>query len=343
MSYIQHNVMIEKIQDNFLAISAVTQARVGAVIKANGYGHGSIEVAQGLEKVGCRLFFVGDVEEGVRVRTCGISGAIFPLLGIHNSEDVAKCSKYELTPVVHMKEQIALVRGYARPIAIKCDTGMSRLGFRLDELEECLALCKEYNIEIGYLLSHLTTSLDNQSVLRQKEEFDAMCSLVRSSYPDVQVSLGNSGSLDCDITLQYDIVRCGISLYGYDIDIVKVQPAMEVYTSILQIRDIPQGRTVSYNNTFVAPYDMRVASIACGYADGYHRKSTGAYVMIEGEQAPIIGTICMQLCIVDISHIEGVTLSSKAYIIQPSLGLCATTVGSFWGTIPFEVLCSLGK
>lgn len=343
MNYIQHTVMIDVIQENYLKLRGITQGNIGGVIKANGYGHGLTAVAQGLEEVGCKLFFVGTVEEGLSLRLEGIAGNIFPLLGIRNSKEVEQCKQYSLTPVIHMKEQLALIADYKEPIAIKCDTGMSRLGFQLSEIEDVLSICKAHGIEIGYVFSHLTTSTDEQSVKRQQEEFEAISHRVRVVYPNVQLSLGNSGSLQCDISLGYDIVRCGIALYGYDAGYIGVQPAMEIYTHILQIREIPQGRTVSYNNTYTTPHTMRIASIACGYADGYHRRCTQGYVLIEGKKAPIIGAICMQSFIVDISHIEGITLESRVYLLQPSLGLCANTVAQSWGTISYEVLCSLGK
>ena len=343
MSYMQHNVIGEAIQNNFRIISGKTQAIVGGVIKANGYGHGLIEVANALEQVGCTLFFVGSVEEGVSLRLHKISGEIFPLLGVRTYEEVTICERYGLTPVIHMREQLDFVAHYKQSIAIKCDTGMSRLGFKLTEIEDMLVYCQQKGITIGYIFSHLTTSVDIENVKRQQEEFEKMCTLIRSNYPFVKTSLGNSGSLECELTLGYDIVRCGIALYGYGVDISNLKPAMEIYTSILQIRDIPKGRTVSYNNTFIAPKDMRVASIACGYADGYHRGSRDGYVIVEGKCAPILGTICMQSCIIDISHIEEATLRSKVYVLQPSSGLCATTIAKSWGTISYEVLCSLGK
>lgn len=343
MDYIRHTIMIEAIQNNFSMVCNRTQANVGAVIKANAYGHGNVEVAHALVDAGCNMFFTGSVAEAVYVRQHGITGTIIPLLGVLTQEEVRLCTQYNLVPVFHTKRQLELLRSYKGLIAIKCDTGMSRLGFAIHEIEDVLSICKQCGIEIGYVLSHLTTGSDTDNVIRQQQEFNRVFALIRNQYKNVQASLGNSGSLDSEIALDYDIVRCGIALYGYDVAIEGLQPAMEVYTAILQMHTITQGRTVSYNNTFIAPHDMRVAVVASGYAYGYHRMSENAFLIIEGERAPIVGTICMQLCIVDISHIKNVTYASKAYILQPSCGLCATTIAQSWNTISYEVLCALGK
>lgn len=343
MNYVEQRVMIETIQNNFMSIQQKSNAKIGAVIKANGYGHGAVEVGKGLEEVGCRLFFTGTVSEGIYVRKQGVKGAIFPLLGISNKKEVEGCMEYDLTPVIHTEEQIHLLEGFKKPIAIKCDTGMSRLGFTIDEIEYKVSECKKQGLAIEYIFSHLTTVADGQHVKSQQKGFDTIYEIIQKTYTNVQASLGNSSSIGYGQALGYDIVRCGIALYGYDEAMPECKPAMEVNTKIIQIRTIQKGTTISYNNTFTAPKTMRIAVIAIGYADGFHRNSKNNIVVIEGVQAPMCGTICMQACMVDISEIDNVTLGSRAYVLQPSFGLCADKVAQSWGTIPYEVLCFLGK
>ncbi|MGL4721736.1 MAG: alanine racemase [Desulfovibrionaceae bacterium] len=345
MSYTICHISLNAIAHNFLATAQQTDALVGAVVKADAYGHGLIQSSRVLEDVGCSFFFVGSVQEGATLRSQGIKKNIIALLGIHSEKEKELCIEYNIIPICCHKDDLLLLTSFPLPIAIKYDTGMGRLGFSTDTLQETMLFAKKKSLRIEYLISHLSFAEDTLYTKKQLQEFLYAKEIITTYYPNILFSLSNSTATRKYRDCHFDIVRCGLILYGYSEynNNITLEPAMQVQTRILQYKTVKKGSYLSYNNTFIAPHDMNIAIIAAGYADAYKRLISKGMVLINGHFAPILGSICMQSTLVDITHIENVTKNTLVFLMHPSLGLDATALAKMWDTIPYEVLCLLGK
>ena len=338
----EHHIDLQAIADNYTILQRKSCKNIAAVVKANAYGHGAAGVARQLAEQGCSVFFTGSVQEAVMLRSALSRGTIVALLGFHSLEELVLCERHAIIPLYHTTSQNKLLQYCTVPIAIKCDTGMSRLGFSLSELEDVLTLCRKYNITVEFLLSHLADSSDNMAyTTKQMDMFSTACTMTKTLYPCVATSLGNSATSFYEEQLPCDIIRCGIALYGYGDKVLT--PVMRITTRILQIRSLRKGTPVGYSCAFIAPRDMDIAVIALGYADGYCRTAKNAFVLVDGYKAPIIGNICMQSTMIDVSHIPNVSEKSEVAILDAKQGLGADTIAEFTETIPYEILCSLGK
>lgn len=344
-----------------------------ALVKANAYGHGLAPVARALLDAGCRFFAVGGVAEGILLRKAlsGLEGgngaSILPLLGILTERDARDVVAYNLVPLIHSVWQAALFSrvhtGPAPlPVAVKIETGMSRLGFRDGETAEFLAALRgTANLRPAYLLSHLASADDpaqDASVADQAARFLAVFRTMCGFWPDIVPSIANSPAFLARKELLPDfpphLSRLGYAIYGGNPLAGTSRahlgdallPVMEVTAPVLAVHDAPKGARVSYGRTFTAPRDMRVAVVGAGYADGYSRGLSGrGRVCIRGESCPIVGRVCMQMFMADVTHVPDVAHGDDAYLLGGA-GPGAVTMAdlaAWWGTIPYEVFCLLGK
>ena len=350
-----------------------------AVIKADAYGHGLEEAAATLLDAGCRTFAVGSMDEGVLLRAMftargaagknGESGGItiVPLLGVLNPKDAASAVAHNLLPLVSSAEQAAMV-DEARtgsgllPIAVKVETGMSRFGVRPAQTGEFVAALRSFpNLRPAYLLSHLASADDPDQdafVAAQVARFLEAYNALRAFWPDIALSLANSaGHLARDIhlaALPPQMSRPGYALYGGNPFAgtcrehlgASLLPVMEVAAPVVAVASLAAGQSVSYGATFTAEKDMRIAVIGAGYADGFSRGFSGrGYVCIRGERCPVLGRVCMQTHIVDVTRVPGVTCNDTAYILggEGPGAVPMDELARTWGTIPYEVFCMLGK
>lgn len=340
-----------------------------AVVKADAYGHGILEAARVFREEGCRFFATGTVSEGVFLRRAlaDAGAAILPLLGVMDERDVAASLEAGLVPLLHSARQVALVgRAHSGPsplpVAVKIETGMSRLGFRPAQTNELIAALRHAgNLEPALLLSHLAAADDpaqDASVEAQVASFLEAYGALRSFWPEIGISLANSAAYLAGDTLlaglPRHIGRPGYALYGgnpfagtsREFLGNALEPVMEVAAPVLCVHDLPAGRSVSYGRAFTAPADMRVAVIGAGYADGFSRGLSGkGRVCIRGERCPVLGRVCMQMHIVDVTTVPGVEAGDEACLLG---GTGAGRIGMeelarHWGTIPYEVFCVLGR
>ena len=336
---------------------------VYGVIKADAYGHGLIEVAGALEEEGADTFAVGTVGEALTLRNNGCEKRIIALLGPLDETDCFNAAKGAIIPFIGEFEQLEMLskvvgaQGKKVRICLKFDTGMSRLGFSVTELDDLIKWLKEHPEIVPELASsHLATSDDpayEDYISGQSEKFSYILETLGKAGYTLEASLANSAGILVHDELHYSAQRGGIALYGANplkgtrwSDLGNdLRPAMAVSTRIASIRKLKKGQAVSYGCTYVAEHDMTVAIVCAGYADGYsrHLSNTGE-VCIKGRRAPILGRVCMQLCIVDVSHIPDVNFADRAYLLggEGEGRVTPDDLAGWWGTITYEVFCLLG-
>lgn len=335
--------------------------RFMAMVKSDAYGHSMTRVARVLSDCGCKIFGVAEIGEGVELRDAGCKGEIFTFLGFAPI-DIDYLFSHKLTPVIFTFEDLALVsevqkkRGSRLDIYLKFDCGMNRLGFSPADAAAVFERCKILEIEPRGIMSHFPCS-DDRTSGNSELVADIFYDLNRyySSPQTLVRSICNSGGLLYQPASHGDMVRIGISLYGYYPDGRQgreensgqgLQPAMRCESRIIQIKSVAAGCGISYGHTYITDRDARLAVLPIGYSDGYFRTmSNRAEVLIGGRRAPIRGRICMNMCMADVSNIDNVAVGDEAVLIgsQGAETIDADDIADWSDTISYEVLCTLGN
>jgi alanine racemase len=333
---------------------------VMAIVKANAYGHGAIETAQALVHQGVERFAVASLDEGIALRQAGLSASIV-VLGALFDEQVSDLIAHRLTPVVSDGRILPALAKAARsyptpyPIHLKVETGMGRLGLSPEDLLGLLdnPLLRKPLLVEG-LMTHLADADGKDSTFteRQLDTFNATLKQVQQRGLTLPlVHTANSAAIVRFPDAHFSLVRPGIMLYGYHtlpdtVPAPDLRPVLSLHTTIAQLRTIPQGGTVSYNGTFVATRPTRIAVLPIGYADGYSRRlSHRGSVLIQGRRAPIVGLVCMDMIMVDVTDLAPVQFGETVTLIgeQGGESIWADEVADWIGTIPYEVLCGIGS
>lgn len=327
-----------------------------AMVKASAYGSGSAEIAQALQFSGVDYLTVAYTDEGIALRKAGIAMPIMVMSPDDTSFDRMISWKLEpeifnirsLDAFMHIAQTLN-VRNY--PVHIKLDTGMHRLGFIADEIGELKQrLLNNEHIHIASIFSHLAASEDptkDDFTRQQGNIFEQMSSSLMEQLPNKPLRhLCNSAAIVRHPSLQYDMVRLGIGLYGIDSsDVLKEQlkQISTLKTTIAQIKVIPPTETIGYGRKAVAENTMRIATICVGYADGYPRKlSNGnAYVLIHGQHARTVGIIAMDMCMVDITDIPDVKEGDDVIVFSPELPV--SMIAKWADTIPYEIMTGISQ
>ncbi len=330
------------------------------VVKANAYGHGAVEIAQALNRHGMLRLAVFSIEEGVALRQAGITVAIV-ILGPIFREQLDDLIAHRLTPVVSDPSTLTALGQCAAqgsapyPIHLKIETGMGRLGLTQNELEAILAKHTfPSSLRLEGLMSHLADSdgLDPDSTNQQITRFDrAIAALREEGFNVPMIHLSNSAGIVRFPSAHYSLVRPGIMLYGYHtmphtVQAPDLRPVLSLTTRIAQLRLIQPGETVSYNRTFMAKRPTRIAVLPIGYSDGVSRHlSNRGHVLIRGRRAPIVGIVCMDMVMVDVTEIQDVTVGDEAVLIgeQGHERITARDIAEWTGTISYEVLCAISS
>jgi len=357
------------LRDNYAAIRAVVgpQARVMAVVKSDGYGHGMVQVARTLREAGASTFGVAEVEEGVRLRESGQNGEIVVLHGVR-SGDFDEVVRFRLTPVVFDRGVLADLARYAVRrhamvgVHVKVDVGMGRLGIMPEEVIPFVrAVDLLEGVYLAGVLSHLPVAdvPASPKTREQVERFrDVLARIGRvSPFPKVG-HIANSAALHLIPDAHLDMVRPGIVLYGCDpggtenlcaegLRPSALKPAMTFKTEVLQVKEVPAGYGISYGHTFVTSRPSRVAVLPVGYADGYPRRlSSRAEVLLHGHRAPVIGRVCMNACMVDVTDLPEAIRAGDEVVLMGRQGdgtIRAEELAGWMETINYEVLCLLGN
>lgn len=334
-----------------------------AVIKTDGYGHGAVQVASMLESYDYVWgYAVATLDEAVVLRAAEIQKPIL-VLGCIFPDQYWEMLKYEIRMNVYTKEMaeaisaLAVEKGEQAYVHIKLDTGMARLGFSAEEssIGEIKEIAELPNLVLEGVFTHFAKAdeEDKTFTMMQLEKFEWMTQRLEEegvTFPYVHAS-NSAGIIDVR-RADYNLVRAGIAIYGLypseEVDKEKVQlkPALSLKSHIAFVKDIPAGTPVSYGGDFVSEHQMRIATIPIGYGDGYPRSlSDTGYVLIRGKKAPIIGRICMDQFMVDVSDIPEVKFGDKVTLIgrDQEEYLPVEKLSELSGRFNYEFVCDLGK
>ncbi|GAA4461974.1 bifunctional UDP-N-acetylmuramoyl-tripeptide:D-alanyl-D-alanine ligase/alanine racemase [Nemorincola caseinilytica] len=330
--------------------------RTMAMVKAFAYGSGSYEIANLLQYAGIDYLAVAYTDEGVALRRAGIKVPIMVMSPDATSFD--RMIAWKLEPELYNFRSFDAFTAIAAtlqvsqyPVHIKLDTGMHRLGFNaadMDALAERIAA--QPGIKVASIFSHLAASDDaaqDDFTRQQAAAFDTMSGKLVQHLPYTPIRhLCNTAGIARHTSLQYDMVRLGLGLYGIDSSASlqgRLRQVSTLRTSIAQVRHVPAGDSIGYGHHTIAPRDMRIATICIGYADGYPRSlgNGKAHVIINGRPAPTVGSICMDMCMTDITDIPGVAEGDEAIVFGQDLAV--TQLASWAGTIPYEIMTGISQ
>ncbi len=331
-----------------------------AVVKADAYGHGVSNVAPVLVAVGARLFGVALVEEGVELRRLGIELPILVLGGVFPGQE-ADILAHRLTPVLYDLDCARRLDSAARDAGrtvdyhLKVDTGMGRLGFRVEMLDQVLPVFKQLrSLHMTGLMSHLALADEPARPLTglQYQAFAGMIAQVSGyGFNPHYRHIANSAAIYSREQTGCNLVRPGISLYGGltggpFASRSTQRPVMRFVSQVAQIKDVPKGEGISYGHRFVTARASRVAAIPVGYADGYNRLLTNrGEVLIHGRRAPVAGTVCMDWILVDVTDHPDVQVGDRVTLLGRDGDdlISAEEWAEKIGSITYEVFCQVSK
>jgi|UniRef100_UPI0040488830 Alr-MurF fusion protein len=338
---------------NFYKRQLAPSTRVMVMVKAFAYGGGAAEIANHLQTLGADYLAVAYTDEGVSLRKQGIQLPIMVLNPVEESFDLL--SQYQLEPVVFSPEFFRKLGTYVQhqslqlSIHLDLDTGMNRLGFEQEQLVELTDLIQQYpQLQLASVYTHLVGAdeeVHDDFSLHQLQQFQEMsesiCSIL--SYKPLRHALNSAGIVRYP-DFQLDMVRLGIGLYGVEVTGKhdrSLKAVSTLKTTISQVKTLAAGATVGYSRKGSLPEGGRIATLALGYADGYDRRfSQGkGYVLIDSKKAPVIGNVCMDMVMVDVSAIPGVKAGDEAIVYGEEISL--KELADCIGTIPYELLTNI--
>jgi alanine racemase len=333
----------------------VGKRTVIAVVKADAYGHGAVEVSKRLLSEGVSVLAVAFTGEGRMLRQEGIDAKIIVLF---DRTDISDYFEYGLTPVIQDLKTAdefsreAVRRGVRIPVHLKVDTGMGRIGIKSElAVAAALEISEKEGIELDGLMSHFSEAdlSDRSYAETQLREFNGIRKDISKKIGrTITAHMGNSAAALSLKEALFDAVRPGIILYGCSPlkDDFGCLPLMRVKTKVLAVRSLPAGCPVSYGRTFVTQRTSRIAVLPVGYADGYNRLfSNNAEVLVRGVRAPVVGRICMDVTMADVTGIEGVSEGDDVVLLgrQGNEKITAGELAERIRTIPYDIVTSLGS
>jgi alanine racemase len=340
-----------------LARLAGPEVGVLAVIKADAYGHGAVDCALALEPT-VWGFAVSLAEEGLELRRAGVVVPIVTLGSSHGCP-VEAYLENRLTPVLSDLAELERFaravreRGARLAIHLKLDTGMSRLGLAPGELTAALALLKRApGLELQGLCTHLANADadDDGEARAQLAVFDrARLEAWSAGFWPQHLHAFNSAATARFVADEVTLVRPGLALFGYPpsphVPILGLEPVMSLATRVVALRQVDDGTTISYGS-YRAAGRRQIATLPIGYADGYTRRMTGhAQVLVRGRRAPVVGNVCMDMCMVDVTDVPGCAVGDEVVLLgrQGREHVGADELASWAGTVSWEVLCAVSK
>lgn len=331
-----------------------------AVIKADAYGHGDVMVAKMLAEEGCRMFAVSNIDEAVGLRNAGIEGEIL-ILG-YSSVKYAKTMKFlDVTQAIVSEEyaEALAATGYKNKCQFAIDTGMNRIGLDGDKPSECERIIRKFAnvLDINGIFTHLCVAdssdeSDKEFTKNQIDKFDTVAELLKDmKLPYIHCCNSAGGIKYLDHCKSNSIVRLGIVMYGLKPDIANTLPEgikspLSWKSVVSMVKYVNAGEYLGYGRTYRVDKLMKVATVTTGYADGLNRHlSNNGFVLLHGQRAPILGRICMDQTLVDVTHIPNVKMGDKATIlgVDGDIEYNADDMAQDLGTIGYEVLCNISK
>ena len=327
------------------------------VIKADGYGHGAVPIAHEAAALGAHYLAVAILDEAIALRDNGITLPVL-VLGYTPPHAASSVVGNNLTQTVYRKEHVDALSAAARAmgrnvkIHVKVDTGMTRLGIAPEDAGEfCAYAAAQPNIEIEGIFTHFATA-DSQDKTQAQKQFSRFLEATASvAAKGINIKIRHCANSAATLDMpeaHLDMVRPGIILYGLHPSDetsrpIDLQPAMQLKARFSMIKTVAAGEPVSYGATYITDKETRIATIPIGYADGYSRMMSGkAEILVKGDRAPIIGRICMDQCMADVSHIDSVQ-EGQEILLFGGRDLPADEIARHLGTINYEVVCMVGK
>ncbi len=355
---------VEAIAHNYRQIKKTIPkyTQIMAVVKADGYGHGAVEVAQILQQEGVDYLAVAIAAEGAQLREVGITAPIL-VLGYTPATSVGVLIENDLTQTIFSYEMAKYISYESSKIDkkvkihIKVDTGMGRIGFlpHPTSIEEIVEINKLPNIDIEGIYTHFSSADEKDQTYTKKQNSIFNGFLKELSEVDIDIPIVHAANSAAIIMHKYtcsNMVRLGISLYGhYPSELAKsylagLVPAMSLKTQVVHIKEVPKGQSIGYNRKHTTKDVTKIATIPIGYADGYSRGlSNQGRVLIRGEYAPVIGNICMDQFMVDVTHINYVAVGDEVVLFgkQDDNEITVEEIANLLDTINYEIICMIGK
>ena len=324
---------------------------VMAVVKADAYGHGDKEVSAVLSSIGVKHFAVSNIDEAIHVRS--VTDGEILILGYTPIDEVQKLVKNYITQALLSEEYAEALLSTGQPV--KCqfaiDTGMRRIGLNADDPEYCERVIRKYKERLNGLFTHLCvadTPEQNEFTEGQIKKFEAVCDRV----VDLNLSchcMNSAGGLWH--IAHSSFARLGIILYGLKPDYMNtlpenIAPVLSWKSVVSMVKDVKPGDTIGYGRSYTVDHPMTIATIPTGYADGYSRLlSNKGWVLIEGQKAPIVGRVCMDQMMVDVSGIDNVDIGTEVVLLGRSGNevITADDLANVYGTIGYEIVCGINK
>ncbi|MBQ2416342.1 MAG: alanine racemase, partial [Alistipes sp.] len=328
--------------------------RLVAMVKAHSYGTGDIEVAQHMQRLGINYLAVAFADEGVILRERGVKMPIVVLNADSGSFD--KMISYSLEPEIYsfhslrdFVDSVERYGAYGYPVHLKLDTGMHRLGFVEEEIEELISEVKACRaVKVASVFAHLSCADDpaqDDFTRSQIAKFDRMSTQIANALPyNIIRHTANSAAIERFPEAKFDMCRLGLGLYGYGYcHNEELQPVATLKTRIVQIRSRKAGEAIGYGRSEVLLRDSQIATIPVGYADGLDRHLSGGHwsMLVAGHRAPIVGRICMDSCMIDVTDVEGVKEGDQVVIFSPTKGNTLEDMAEKLGTISYEIMTSI--
>jgi len=341
---------------NYQLMRELSGSKVMPIVKANAYGHGFERVAVALEGAGAEWFGVARIEEALKLRELGINAKIL-VLGYTPSARVSHAIKERISLTVYdllVAESYALhAQGLKQTVNLhlKIDTGMGRLGMVTKNAVSFVEYVKKQKyLKLEGIFTHFACAdeIEKDVTEKQIDQFEIVLRELKSKnlLPEVIHAANSAGTINFPET-RFNLIRAGIALYGHPPSNQTKLPdgissAISWKTRLISIKELPAGYGVSYGHTYHTKNKERIGVIAVGYGDGLRRRP-GNYVLIRGKRVPIIGTVCMDQCMVNLDEISDALIGDEVVIIgkQKDAEISATDIANDWGTINYEVLCGL--
>lgn len=351
---------LDAISANFDAIQEKVQVPVMAVVKADAYGHGAIQVARFLQNK-CAFFGVSSMLEAMELRQAGLTTPIL-ILGHTPVSAFATAVQENIRPTIYRYDdavslsEAALKVGKLARFHFAVDTGMSRIGFQATEADAdvCAAIAALPGLEPEGIFSHFATA-DCEDLSRsrqQRERFDRFCAMLEQRGVKLPIRHMNNSAGLMNFDRHYGMVRAGIVLYGMypsaevDPDLLSLRPALQWLSRVTHVKTLPAGREISYGGTYVTTRETVVATVPVGYADGYRRSLSGKFhVLIRGRKAPILGRICMDQLMVDVTGIPDVTPGDRVTLVgtDGEESISMEEISAVADSFNYEFVCGISR
>ncbi len=351
---------LDAIRHNIRAVHERAGVPVMAIIKADAYGHGAVEIARHIDG-DCAFFGVSSILEALELRQAGIEKPIL-ILGYTPVAAFPEAIRQGIRPAIFRYEdalalsQAATALGMTAKFHIAVDTGMSRIGFQVtpEEADICARIAALPNVEAEGLFSHLATAdcADLSRARHQAALFDQFDEMLHSRGVTIRLRhLDNSAGV-MNFHCKYELVRSGIVTYGMypstevDPSVLDLRPALRWESRITHLKTLEPGREIGYGGTYTTTRPTRVATVPVGYADGYRRNLSGRfYVLIRGKKAPILGRICMDQMMVDVTEIPDAALNDTVVLVGKSgdLNISVEEIAAQGDSFNYEFVCGISR